>query len=263
MAPSPPLPEARIQSVARAAALLEAMADGAWKELRVLSGATRLAKATAFNLANALVEAGLAEHDPRRGAYRLGLRHIAFGRAVERRLDVLPLARPILTRLCAETGETVNLALPRPTDALIVESLEGTRHGVRVSSYAGTAAAYHSTACGRALLAHRPEAERRALYGLGPLAAATPNTVTEPERLEALLAECRRRGFAMEREENETGACCVAAPILAPGGGAVAAVSIAGPVGRMDEASMARLGARLREALRPLADALAGAPRAA
>jgi IclR family acetate operon transcriptional repressor len=259
MPPSPPLPEARIQSVARAAALLEAMADGGWKELRVLAAATGLAKATAFNLANALVETGLAEHDPRRGAYRLGLRHLAFGRAVERRLDVLALARPVLTRLCAETGETVNLALPRPTDALIVESLEGTRHGVRVSSYAGTAAAYHSTACGRVLLAHRPEAERRALYGLGPLPGATPRTITDPERLEALLADCRRRGYATEHEENETGACCVAAPILGPAGGAVAAVSIAGPAGRMDETTMARLGARLREALQPLAEALAGA----
>lgn len=89
----------------------------------------------------------------------------------------------------------MNLAIPRPTDALIVESLEGTRHGVRVSSYAGTAAAYHSTACGRALLAHRPEAERRALYALGPLVAATPATVTDAARLEAILATCRARGW--------------------------------------------------------------------
>jgi IclR family acetate operon transcriptional repressor len=234
------------------------MADGHWKELRVLAAATGLAKTTAFNLAASLVDAGLVDHDGTRGAYRLGMRHLAFGRAVERRLDVLPVARPILLKLCADTGETVNLAVPRPADALIVESLEGTRHGVRVSSYAGTAAPYHSTACGRALLAHRAESERRALYGLGPLAATTPRTLTDPARLERLLAECRRLGYAMEREENELGACCVAAPVLGPDGAALAAISIAGPVGRMEDAAVARLGALLRDAIRPVAAALRG-----
>jgi IclR family acetate operon transcriptional repressor len=247
--------EPRIQSVGRAAALLEAMADGAWHPLGALATATGLAKGTAHNLVGALVDAGLVERDAVLG-YRLGLRLLGYGRAVERRLDLLPMLRPLLLRLSAETGETVNLALPRPTEALIVESLEGTRHGVRVSSYAGTPAAYHSTACGRALLAHRPEAERRALYALRPLPAATPATVTDSARLEAILAECRARGWVEEREENEPGACCVAAPVLGPDG-AVAAISIAGPVARMDHATTARLGAALRDALRPLADRLA------
>jgi IclR family acetate operon transcriptional repressor len=251
-----------VQSVGRAAALLDALAEGSGAGLRDLAAAAGLAKPTAHNLLGALVECGLAEHDAARGAYRLGLRHLVLGRAVERGLDVVGLARPALPRLCAETGETVNLAVPRPTDALIVESLEGARHGVRVASYAGMAAAYHSTACGRALLAHRPEAERRALYALlGLLARVTARTEVEPARLEAPLVECRRRGWAVEREENEPGACCVAAPLLAPDGAAVAAVSVAGPVGRMDEAAATRLGALLGEALRLPAAALRGRGR--
>ncbi|WP_426954620.1 IclR family transcriptional regulator [Muricoccus radiodurans] len=248
--------EARIQSVGRAAALLDGMADGGWHALGALAALTRLPKGTAHNLIGALQDCGLVEHDPARGAYRLGLRFLALGRAVERRLDLVPMLRPLLLRLSAETGETVNLAVPRPTDAMIVESLEGTRHGVRVSSYAGTAAAYHSTACGRALLAHRPEAERQALYALGPLRAETPGTVTDPARLEAILAECRRRGWTEEREENEPGACCVAAPVMGPGG-AVAAISVAGPAARMDPRTTARLGRMLRDALRPIESHLA------
>jgi IclR family acetate operon transcriptional repressor len=248
----------RIQSVARAARLLDVMEDGAWHELRRLARHAGLAKATAFNLLQTLAATGLAEHDAQRGMYRLGLKHLAYGRAVERRLDLRPLALPMLTRLCAETGETVNLALPRPIDAIIVESLEGTRHGVRVTSYAGTSAAYHSTACGRALLMLRPEAERRALYALGPLAAATPRTVTHPAQLERLLADARARGFAVEIEENERGAACVAAPLPGPDGSALAAISIAGPLSRMDARSIAAHGARLVEAMRPLVRAVAG-----
>lgn len=230
----------RIQSLGRAAALLDAMGDGAWHPLRDLARATRLAKTTAFNLLTALVDVGLAERDRTVGAYRLGLRHVEYGRAVERRMDVLPKLRPLLIRLCSETNETVNLAIPRATDALIVESLEGSQ-GVRVTSYAGTRAAYHATACGRALLAHRPDAERQAFLAHAALIPVTQNTITDPAKLERLLAGCRRDGWVAEREENELGACCVAAPILEHGK-AVAAISIAGPATRMNNAMITRIG---------------------
>ena len=236
--------EARIQSIGRARALLDVMADGSWVALRNLARHTGLAKTTAFNLVSALVDTGLADHDPAAGAYRLSLQHLAYGKAVERRLEVAAVAQPHLLRLCAETRETVNLALPCPTDALIVESLEGS-HTLRVSSYAGTRASYHSTACGRALLAHQPPAFRRSIYGLGPLAATTERTVTDPEAIEALLDRCREVGWATEVEENETGGACVAAPIFGPGGGVVAAVSIAGPAARFTPDAIGRVGTLL------------------
>ncbi|MBN9060738.1 MAG: helix-turn-helix domain-containing protein, partial [Rhizobiales bacterium] len=116
---------ARIQSVARAKALLDAMASGDFVSLRELAARTGLAKTTAFNLVTALVDVGLAERDIKGGAYRLSLQHLVYGKAVERRLDIAALAQPYLVKLCAETRETVNLALPGPTDAVIVESLEG------------------------------------------------------------------------------------------------------------------------------------------
>ena len=56
---SAPTAEARIQSVARAKALLDAMAGGDWVSLRELAARTGLAKTTAFNLVSALVDVGL------------------------------------------------------------------------------------------------------------------------------------------------------------------------------------------------------------
>lgn len=240
-APAGAIGEARIQSIARAKGLLDAMAGGDWVLLRDLAQATGLAKTTAFNLVTALVDVGLAERDSSAGAYRLSLHHIIYGKAVERRLDIATIAKPHLIRLCAETRETVNLALPGPIDAVIVESLEGSQ-SLRVTSYSGTRANYHSTACGRALLAYKPEAFRKAFYSLGRLAPATPRTITEPGALEALLERCRTSGWAFEFEENEPGGACVAAPIFGPGGEPVASVSIAGPATRFDAENMQRLG---------------------
>ena len=238
------VPDARIQSIARAGALLDAMADGGWVALRDLATRTGLAKTTALNLLRALVEIDFVERDAAAGAYRLGLQHLVYGKTIERRLEVAAAAQHHLIRLCAETRETVNLALPCATDALIVESLEGS-HALRITAYAGTRASYHSTACGRALLAHQPPQFRQTIYGLGPLAAATHRTVTDPEAIEALLDRCRNVGWATEFEENEPGSACVAAPIFGPGGGVVASVSIAGPAARFTSDAIERLGALL------------------
>jgi IclR family acetate operon transcriptional repressor len=241
---------ARIQSIARAKAILDilARADGDWMPLRSLAADTGLVKATVFNLVTALSELGLAEHDPRKGAYRLGLHALVYGRAVERRLDIAGALRPFLVRLCAETRETVNLALPCPTDVVIVDSLEGSQ-SLRVTSYAGTRALYHSTACGRALLAHQPEQVRRQILRDRPLAALTPKTTTAAKELEAILADCRRDGFVCEVEENEPGAACVAAPVFAANGDAVAAVSVAGPLSRMTPTARESIGQLLKDTL--------------
>lgn len=247
--------EARIQSIGRAAKLLDAMSSGDWVPLRKLAEDIGLAKSTAFNLITALVDVGLAEHDPERGAYRLGLLHMVYGRAVERRLDTVAAIRPFLVRLCAETRETVNLALPCPTDSIIVESLESSQ-ALRVSSYAGTRADYHATACGRALLAWRSSEFRRTVLELGPLRSPTPRTTTDVTELDMLLERCRNQGWASEFEENEVGSACVAAPIFDANKMAIASVSVAGPSARFGPARMSELGALLIERMAEISAAL-------
>ena len=118
--PSQEGPVARIQSVARAKAILDVLAakGGGWVSLRDIAAGSGLVKTTAFNLVMALVEVRLVEHNPALGAYRLGFELMGYGRTVERRRDILGLLRPYLVRLCATTRETVNLALPCPTDVL-------------------------------------------------------------------------------------------------------------------------------------------------
>jgi DNA-binding IclR family transcriptional regulator len=226
----------RIQSIGRIAAILDALLEAPRGALQLseLARTCGLVKTTAFTLLDSLVAVGLVDRQGP-GGYRLGLRNLAYGRAVERHLDIVSIARPALVRLCALTRETVNLALPRPLEAFIVESFEGSRN-LRVSSYAGTPAPYHATACGRALLAFQPAAMVDSVCSKGPFERFTDRTLVSPDALENVLAECRMRGYTIEREENEVGASCIAAPILA-GGVVEAAISIAAPAARLDEAS--------------------------
>ena len=229
-------PEPRIQSVGRIAAILKALlaAPNGVLQLGELARTCGLIKTTAFTLVDSLVCVGLVDR-AEFGGYRLGLRNLAYGRAVERHLNIASIAGPGLLKLCALTRETVNLAVPRPLEAFIVESFEGSQN-LRVTSYAGTSAPYHSTACGRALLAFQPRALVQSLYRMGRFVRFTEHTLVTPAAIEAALAKCRRVRWTVEREENEIGASCVAAPIFA-GGVVQAAISIAGPAARLDEAS--------------------------
>ncbi len=100
-------------SVARAIALLDALAESE-SGLGVNELARRIGvnASTASRLAATLEDAALVERSSAGGPYRLGLRLVALSDRVLGQLDVRQRARPLLTRLAHETGETATLSVP-------------------------------------------------------------------------------------------------------------------------------------------------------
>jgi IclR family acetate operon transcriptional repressor len=86
---------------------------------------------------------------------------------------------------------------------------------------------------GKVLLADRSKAAVDALLGRGPLERLTRNTVTAVSQLRRELEKVQDEGFALDREECEDGACCIAVPVRNVKGEAVAAIGISGPAVRM------------------------------
>jgi DNA-binding IclR family transcriptional regulator len=87
---------------------------------------------------------------------------------------------------------------------------------------------------------------REEIYAYQPLTAMTPETITTPDRLEAELASTRTQGYAVDKQENETGAICVAVPIFDLDGTVEGAISVAGPVDRMSPATVETIAQTLR-----------------
>ena len=54
------------------------------------------------------------------------------------------------------------------------------------------------------------------------------------EKLEEELDKVKKQGFALDKEENEKGVCCTAAPIRNYQGKVIAAISISSPVYRIN-----------------------------
>ncbi len=230
--PSPKRP--RIQSLARASAIIDVIAagDAEGVGLSEISRATALNKTTAFNLLASLVTLRFIEQDEHSRWYRLGLRNIELGRIVQRRLHIPTLARPILIDLCKTTNETTNLALPDLLDVFLTDSFGGS-HFLHVAPNPGSRSMYHCTALGKAVLAQWDASMRQTVYRWRDLPRLTPHTITDIDTLEAQLIEIRAQGYALDAEENAVGVTCIGAPIFNGFGNVAAAISISGPSHRM------------------------------
>src|SRR5690606_4759897 len=140
-------------------------------------------KVTAFNLLQTLVALGYLEQEAGSRRYRLGLRALELAGHARSGRDLARLCEPILHALCRDTGETINLAVPYHGYAMIVDSVEG-RHGIRTTAYAGARSPYHSTACGKVLLAFTAPELRESLLTSIRLEPRTPSTITAIDALE-------------------------------------------------------------------------------
>jgi IclR family acetate operon transcriptional repressor len=84
---------------------------------------------------------------------------------------------------------------------------------------------------------------RRAIYEARGLPAVTANTVTRQDQLEDQLSTIRNDGYAIDNEENEIGANCVAVPILVGLSEVAGSISVSGLASRMDRPKLVDLAA--------------------
>lgn len=220
-----------IAVLGKALDLLEALEGEGQPTLTELSARAGIPKATALRILANLEHRDYVHRDSH-GRYRLGLRLLQLGTRVSAGIDLRTVARPAMETLRDECGETVNLALPAERGIVYIEILESA-HGLRMAAGVGTRDAYHSSALGKAILAQLPATRAVDALGTGQLARKTPRTIVERDLLLTELERVRRLGYALDEEENELGARCVAAPIFDHRGGCIAAISVSGPASRL------------------------------
>ena len=97
-------------------------------------------------------------------------------------------------------------------------------------SNAGKTLPMHCTGCGKAMLAYLPEDELLHVLEISPLVRFTPNTITDRDQLFRELEAIRKRGYAIDIEEESPGVKCVGLPIRDNDGYPVGAISISGTI---------------------------------
>lgn len=182
---------------------------------------------------------GYVLKDADSGRYAIGPRFTELGIRQGSRASLVQAAHPHLEWLSRTFGETSNLAVIEGGQVLYIDIVESP-HDLRLAARVGARDTVHSTALGKAMLAFLPEHEiAQALAG--PLAARTPQTVTDPARIRAELEQVRATGIAVEFGQNEIAASCLGVPVFGPGGEVIAAVSVSGPESRMATSEIDRI----------------------
>lgn len=211
--------------------VLEALADHS--RITDIVAASGLPKATVHRILQNLVRRGFARANER-GEYVGGPRILSLsGRFLQRR-DLAEQVHPVLRTLQQGTGWTAHLALLSGDEAVYVAKVEGAKP-YHLASRVGMALGLHCTSIGKAILATMPDAEVRALVRRTGLASRTPNTLTDEQDLLRELSLVRRRGYALDHEENEAGVRAAGAAVFDHTGQVIGGVSAAGLVHPGDE----------------------------
>jgi len=223
--------------------LLDRSPDGL--QLRYISEQTKLNKSTAYRFLAHLERAGYLVRDST-GAYLLGPRLVHLGSGSTYQSTIRKICRPVLEELWRESGETVNLGVLAGREILYLDVIESP-HNFRLVSQIGMRRPVHCTGLGKAVLAWQPTSFRDELLGT-KLEKLTSHTITRPSELVAELGRIQRLGYAVDNEEVELGARCVAAPVLDSSGYIAAGISVSGPTIRMSRARTTEIAGAVKRA---------------
>jgi DNA-binding IclR family transcriptional regulator len=249
----PKKPPYKVQVLDRAINIIEFIGKQSTGEagLRELSAAMKLHKTTTHRIAHVLESRGLLRRGLDSNRYRLGLHLYDLGCQALDHVNIREEARPLMTRVAFEVGETVHLAVLDRAEVLYIERVEAQR-SLTMGSKLGARNPVYCTALGKAILAYSPDVEVEQILAACRMEARTKNTFTSALALKRELERIRDRGYAIDDEEIEDGIRCVSAPILNLADRAVAAISVSGPSSRITPNRFELIGTTVLKAAQEL-----------
>jgi DNA-binding IclR family transcriptional regulator len=236
-----------VPAVVNAVRLLERIARD-WPE-PVPSGTLieelNLNRSTAYNILGTLQRAGWAATRGDRGGWSLGPRLLAIAPAAE---DwTAAIVREELDALSQRLGYIAFVALWDGGDRYAVQTKADRGKGVHITVEGGETFPFSAPAIMRAFHAWSDPAVVDRLIERYGVIGFTPETVTEPAKVRDVLAETRRRGYGASVREYDLGQSGVAAPVFDANGRVAFVVVVLAFSSELNESTVERVGAAVRE----------------
>lgn len=195
----------------------------------------------------------IIEYSP--GVYSLGYVFLKLAKIIKMDTDLPVISQKAMRTLTKVTGETSILLVPSSMQAVCLASVPS-GHSVKVSSEQGHIVPLYGGASSKALLAYMEDSTVDELYSRGLVVPHTPNTITDPRKMKAHLAEVRKAGYAFSDSEIDEGVISVGLPIFDSDDQLAGSLSVAGPRGRMGSKSTEQLVADIRKAVTQIEEQL-------
>lgn len=238
-----------LTSIKKATLIVEAFMGGQreWSVAK-LSEKLGMPQPTVHHFLASFREAGWIVQDPATRQYRLGVKMWEIGCAAVSFREVAETARPFLRALVNSCGETVHLgmvSIEDPSTVVYLDRIDSSQPVLFVTVI-GSRAPSHSSAMGKAIIAHNPDFEKAVLHR--PLEAVTTQTIVDPVGLKKDLEATRARGYSISKGEFAGEMIGIAAPVRDRFGMVTLGVGIWGPTTRMTPEYVERVAPQLIEA---------------
>ncbi|MCC7321604.1 MAG: helix-turn-helix domain-containing protein, partial [Rubellimicrobium sp.] len=163
--------------------------------LSELSRQAGVNKATCFRLMSELQSRGLVEQVGAGREYRLGPAILRLAALREAEVPTRDAMQPVLQALARATGETAHLAQIVAGELRMLSYAYSPAHAMRVMMEDADILPFHATSSGLVVLAHLAPSARAAILAR-PLAAVTPQTLTDADAVAGRLGQIRATGLA-------------------------------------------------------------------
>lgn len=253
------MPEYTITVVTDALRVLEVIAEQPGARLPEVARASGITKTKVFRILKTLETNGYVIQEASQ-TFFLHQKAYLLGQQAKRQWDLARVARVELDALAEATKENVHLVVRDGLSSVVVD-LRQSPHPIRMYAEIGRRGPLHAGGTPKVLLAFAPkDVLGRVLEdGLPPF---TGETTTAPEVLLASLERIRQDGYHVALSDLDEGAFSIAAPIRNLKAEVIAALSVAGPVMRLNQTLEAQYIALVTQAAERISVGLGSHPEA-
>lgn len=224
----------QLQTVRTAAEIIDGLRELNGAGVTELAEHLNLSKGSVHHHLSTLRSKHLVTKDD--GIYRLGLHFVTFGEYVKNHNSLYRAGQDEIDRLAKDTGEFAHLMTEEFGRAIHLYKAQGENavgkpyhiENLQRRDY------LHYSAAGKAILSQLSEERIRSIVDTYGLPERTNQTITNSQELFDELETVRDRGCAFNDEEEITGLRAVAAPVNPNQDSIVGAISVSGPLSRMD-----------------------------
>lgn len=246
-----------VQALERGLNLLAIIAEADGLSLTSVAQRAGIAPSTAHRILATLKAGGFVHCDDSRGGYLIGVQAFRVGSAFLRNRKLVDVGRSVMRRLLEATGETVNMAIEIESQVVFILQMES-HHAIRAFHRPGARGPMHASSLGKAMLAAlTDEAISQRLHRTG-MPRFTEWTIVDPDALLADIATVRKRGWAVDDQEQSEGMRCVGAAVYNEHGEVLGAISVSGPAVRVTEERLGELGPMVKRAAAEITERVGG-----
>lgn len=166
--------------------------------------------------------------------YQLGLKFLEVGGSIRKSMEFYQVAEPEVKSLADETGELANLLVEEQGLGVYLMRSKG-EDAVDLDTYAGLRTNLHTTALGKAVLAHLPESRVENIIERHGIEPETSRSIGSREELFDALESVQNRGYAIDDGERLEGLRCIGAPVRSSSDEVLGAVSLSAPTSRVSD----------------------------